>query len=72
MAGVSDRAVDHIETMNGPGILKSIDQIEKLDRVARRTFGLDEIRPCGIQVNILSGNFDAGPVIDVQTRDEAE
>ncbi len=31
MAGVSERAVDHIETMDGRRILRSIDQIEKLD-----------------------------------------
>jgi hypothetical protein len=40
MAGVSERAVDHIETMDGPEILNSVDEIEKLDKVARRTFGL--------------------------------
>jgi len=42
MAGVSERGVDHIETMNGPEILNSVDQIEKLDKVARRTFGLND------------------------------
>src|SRR5438093_10800602 len=45
MAGVSERAVDHIETMDGPELLNSVDQIEKLDKVARRTFGLDDIPP---------------------------
>jgi hypothetical protein len=35
MAGVSERGVDHIETMDGPEILRSIDGIEKLDKVAR-------------------------------------
>src|SRR5437899_12974683 len=43
MAGVSERAVDHIETMDGPEILNSVDEIEKLDKVARRTFGLDDV-----------------------------
>jgi hypothetical protein len=38
MAGVSERGVDHIETMDGPEILDSVDEIEKLDKVARRTF----------------------------------
>jgi hypothetical protein len=47
MAGVSERGVDHIETMDGPEILNSVDQIEKLDKVARRTFGLDDIPPGG-------------------------
>ena len=42
MAGVSERGVDHIETMHGPQILNSVDQIEKLDKVARRTFGLND------------------------------
>src|SRR5438067_789751 len=40
MAGVSERAVDHVETMDGHQILARVDQIEKLDRVARRTFGI--------------------------------
>ena len=47
MAGVSERGVDHIETMDGPEILNSVDQIEKLDKVARRTFKLDDIPPSG-------------------------
>jgi hypothetical protein len=40
MAGVSERGVDHIETMDGPEILDSVDEIEKLDKVARRTFAI--------------------------------
>ena len=35
MAGVSERGVDHIETMDGPEILNSVEKIEKLDKVAR-------------------------------------
>jgi hypothetical protein len=42
MAGVSERGVDHIETMDGPQILRSVDRIDKLDKVARRTFGLND------------------------------
>ena len=40
MADVSERRVDHVETLDGPEILNSVDQIEKLDKVPRRTFGL--------------------------------
>jgi hypothetical protein len=59
MAGVSERGVDHIETMDGPGILRSIDQIEKLDKVARRTYQLDDIQATGkITLNVL--NVDGG------------
>src|SRR5215813_13571375 len=55
MAGVSERAVDHIETMDGPEILNSVDQIEKLDKVARRTFGLNDDHPYqGFSLNILN------------------
>jgi len=50
MAGVSERSVDHIETMGGPEILGSIDQIEKLDKVAHRTFGLNDGEAHGEQV----------------------
>ena len=42
MAGVSERGVDHIETMDGHEILNSVDRSEKLDKVARRTFGLKD------------------------------
>ncbi len=34
MASVSERGVDHVETMQGSEILTSIDEIEKLDKVA--------------------------------------
>ena len=55
MAGVSERAVDHIETMDGHQILARVDQIEKLDKVARRTFRLDDIQQAGgLTVNLLN------------------
>jgi hypothetical protein len=56
MAGVSERAVDHIEAMRGPEILSSVDQIEKLDKIARRTFGLNDIPSSGFTLNVLSLN----------------
>jgi len=57
MAGVSERAVDHIETMDGHEILNSIDRIEKTDKVARRTFGLEDENPYQrINFNILNAN----------------
>jgi hypothetical protein len=56
MAGVSERGVDHIETMNGPEILNSVDQIEKLDNVAPRTFGLNDNPYSGFTLNVLNIN----------------
>jgi hypothetical protein len=55
MAGISERGVDHIETMDGPEILSSVDEIEKLDKVARRTFGLKDDSPAGhFSLNVLN------------------
>jgi DNA-binding Lrp family transcriptional regulator len=56
IAGVSKRGVDHIETMDGPEILNSVDQIEKLDKVARRTFGLNDNPYSGFTLNVLNIN----------------
>ena len=57
MAGVSERGVDHIETMDGPEILKSVDRIDKLDKIGRRTYGLDDgetqVHQTLVNVNIL-------------------
>ena len=64
MAGVSERGVDHIETMDGPEILNSVDRIEKLDKVARRTFGLKDDNPYSHftlnTLNINSLNVETG------------
>ena len=58
MAGVSEQVVDHIEAMDGPEILKSVDRIDKLDKLGRRTFGLDDAetqaRNTLVNVNILN------------------
>jgi hypothetical protein len=55
MAGVSERGVDHIETMDGPEILNSVDRIEKLDKVARRTYGLKDENPYShFTLNVLN------------------
>jgi len=53
---VSERGVDHIETMDGPEILNSVDEIEKLDKVARRTFGLNDNPYSGFTLNRLNIN----------------
>jgi hypothetical protein len=55
MAGVSERGVDHIETMDGPEILNSVDRIEKLDKVARRTFGISDDGSHGENVTVNIG-----------------
>jgi len=59
MAGVSERGVDHVETMDGGAILDRVDVIEKLDKVARRTFGItDGDGQANVLVNIALLDLD--------------
>ena len=71
MAGVSERGVDHIETMDGPAILKAVDEIETLDKVARRTYGLSDGDSHGnnVMVNIAILGIDPRS-LSVDQRDE--
>jgi hypothetical protein len=64
MAGVSERGVDHVEKMAGNEILTSIDEIEKLDKVARRTFGLSDSDSHGnnLLVNVAILGIDPATV----------
>jgi len=54
MAGITERGVEHVEAMDGGGILDRINEVEKLDKVARRTFGLDNDNGNGgnVMVNV--------------------
>ena len=64
MASVSERGVDHVETMQGSEILTRVDQIEKLDKVARRTFGLSDSDSHGnnLLVNVAILGIDPATV----------
>jgi hypothetical protein len=42
VAGVSERVVEHVESMDPDEILSRSAQFEKIDTIARRTFGLNE------------------------------
>ena len=53
MAGVSEKVVSHVETLEPETILERVDKVEKLDRIARRNYGLDlDQRP------VSTVNFD--------------
>jgi len=41
MADVSEKVAGHLESMEADEILSRSSQVEKIDTVARRTFGLD-------------------------------
>ena len=64
MAGVSERGVDHVDTMQGSEILARVDQIEKLDKIARRTFGLSDSDSDGstLMVNVAILGIDPATV----------
>jgi hypothetical protein len=57
MAGVSEKVVTHLASMNADSILTRSAQVEKIDSVARRTFGLDNtaIGNGALNLNVLCG-----------------
>ena len=57
VAGVSERVIGHVEAMDADEILSRSSQVEKIDTVARRTFGLDnaEKGTGALNLNVLSG-----------------
>ena len=59
MAGVTEKVLPHLETMAPDSILHRVDQVEKLDRIARRNYGLDSTsaQPGILNVAILTGQI---------------
>jgi hypothetical protein len=45
IAGVSEKVIGHVEAMHPDEILTRSAQFEKIDTIARRTFGLNEAPP---------------------------
>jgi hypothetical protein len=70
MANVSEKVVSHVETLAPGMILDRVDDVEKLDRIARRTYGLNEQeKPYSpFNLSVLSQNT----VISFQTKEEYE
>jgi len=57
MADVSEKVAGHLESMAADEILLRSSQVEKIDTVARRTFGLDNPISGGgaVNLNVLTG-----------------
>ena len=57
MADVSEKVAGHLESMEANEILSRSSQVEKIDTVARRTFGLDSpVAGSGaVNLNVLTG-----------------
>jgi len=58
VAGVSERVIGHVESMEAGEILARSAQFEKIDTVARRTFGLNEAPPSqgSLSLNVLTNH----------------
>ena len=55
MANIVEKTMPHVEAMEPGAILDRVDDVEKLDKVARRTFGLNDDNPYqGFSLNVLS------------------
>jgi hypothetical protein len=53
MANIVEKTVPHVEAMEPSAILDRIDDVETLDKVARRTFGIsDDASGTNVAVNI--------------------
>ena len=52
MAGITDKVLPHLESMEPCEILDSARNLERFDYVARRNFGLDEQPPGGGTINL--------------------
>jgi len=57
VAGISERVIGHVESMEADEILLRSAQVEKIDNVARRTFGLDspQAGSGAVNLNVLCG-----------------
>src|SRR5205823_10163133 len=55
IAGVSEKVVSHIALMDADSILTRGAQVEKIDTIARRTFGLDSptVGSGAVNLNVL-------------------
>src|SRR5436190_1656425 len=54
MANIVEKTIPHVEAMEPGAILDRVDDVEKLDKVARRTFSIsdDDVHGSNVLVNI--------------------
>ncbi len=69
VAGIVERTLPHVESMEPGAILDRVEDIDRLDKIARRTFGLDSAESGTVRLSIfnqisLRGQGD-GPVVDI-------
>ena len=54
MASIVEKTIPHVQAMEPGAILDRVDDVAKLDKVARRTFGIsdDDVQGNNVVVNI--------------------
>ena len=55
MANIVEKTMPHVEAMEPDAILDRVDDVEKLDKVARRTFGISDDGSHGGNVTVNIG-----------------
>jgi hypothetical protein len=55
MANIVEKTIPHVEAMERGAILDRVDDVEKLDKVARRTFGIFDDGSHGVNVAVNIG-----------------
>jgi len=55
MANIVEKTMPHVEAMEPGAILDRVDDVEKLDKVARRTFGISDDGSHGVNVAVNIG-----------------
>src|SRR6266576_2998228 len=55
MANIVEKTMPHVEAMEPGAILNRVDDVEKLDKVARRTFGIFDDGSHGVNVAVNIG-----------------
>ena len=70
IAGVSEKVIGHVESMDPDEILTRSAQFEKIDTIARRTFGLSEALPSqgSLTLSVLTNHA----VVQVRVRDSCD
>jgi hypothetical protein len=73
MAGLSEKVVSHVETLEAETILDRVDKVEKLDRIARRNYGLDlDQRPVStVNFNVVADHLSVPVQINVSSPPES-
>ena len=73
MAGVSEKVVSHVETLEAEIILERVDKVEKLDRIARRNYGLDlDQRPVStVNFNVVADHLSVPVQVNLNSGAQA-